>query len=405
MAPWSKSVRRRIAQRAGIPYARPFAARGPRALVIDSRVPQIGHDGGANAIHDHMRALQAVGFDVSFLALDCASRHAIALSSIGVKPLSMPASGLFGDFARIHAAQFDLVYLHRVETATRCLKLAQRYFDAQIVYSVADLHHLRVKAHSTFDPDHTAELMHQACDLAVRELTAALGADRVITHSESEAAQLEQLPTLAGKVRVIPWAVPVTPIQTPFAERSGVAFIGSFAHAPNVDAVRWLVNQIMPLVWREEPEVKCSIVGTCLSDELRSELARPGVELLGQVDRLGDVFERIRLTVAPLRFGAGLKDKVLRSMAAGLPCVGTPEAFRGMYGLPAAMEDMCCGESVTDLAAIILRMSRDEASNSTCSQFGLDYISEFYNQSRVNALIREIARPAMKRHGGRVRSS
>ena len=72
-------------------------------------------------------------------------------------------------------------------------------------------------------------------------------------------------------------------------------------------------------------------MGSDLSEELRSELARPGVDVLGRVDRLGDVFERVRLTVAPLRFGAGIKDKVLRSMAAGLPCVGTAEAFRGMH--------------------------------------------------------------------------
>ncbi len=52
---------------------------------------------------------------------------------------------------REHAGQFDLVYLHRVESAMHCLKLARRYFDAQIVYSVADLHHVRLKAQSELD--------------------------------------------------------------------------------------------------------------------------------------------------------------------------------------------------------------------------------------------------------------
>jgi glycosyltransferase involved in cell wall biosynthesis len=237
--------------------------------------------------------------------------------------MSMPSSGLFGDFARAHAGRFDLVYLHRVETATRCLKLARRYFDAQIIYSVADLHHIRLKGQSEFDPNHAPELMHQARAVALQELSAALSADWVITHSASEAEQLQQMSTIAGKVRVIPWALPPAPVKTRFADRSGVAFVSSFEHAPNVDAARWLVHEIMPLIWRKAPEIQCLIIGSGLSDDLRRDLARPGIEVPGRVGSLAAVLERIRLTVAPLRFGAGLKDKVLRSLAAGLPCIGT----------------------------------------------------------------------------------
>jgi glycosyltransferase involved in cell wall biosynthesis len=392
-----EAARRRIAQRAGIAYAPPTAARGPRALVIDSRLPQLGHDGGANAIRDHVRALQVAGFEVCFLALGSTNGNAIALSSLGITVLSMPPSGLFGDFARAHAGRFDLVYLHRVETATRCLKLARRYFDAQIVYSVADLHHLRLKGQSEFDLDHAPELMHQARDVALQELSAALSADWVITHSVSEAEQLKQMSTLAGKVRIIPWALPPAPVQTPLADRSGVAFIGSFEHAPNVDAARWLVHEIMPLVWRKAPEIQCLIIGSGLSDDLRRELTLSGVDVLGRVDDLAAVFERIRLSVAPLRFGAGLKDKVLRSLAAGLPCIGTPEALRGMEALPAALTNTCQGETASELAAAIVRLHQDESANTACAQIGLSYIGEAYNQSRIDNLMQEIARPALDR--------
>ena len=166
---------------------------------------------------------------------------------------------------------------------------------------------------------------------------------------------------------------------------------------PNVDAARWLVSEIMPLVWRKAPEIQCLIVGSDLSDELRRELARPGVDVLGRVDHLAAVFERIRLTVAPLRFGAGLKDKVLRSMAAGLPCVGTAEAFRGMHALPAAITNMCQRETASELAAAIVRMHRDENANADCAEVGLSYVGEVYNVSRIDNLMRDIARPALER--------
>jgi glycosyltransferase involved in cell wall biosynthesis len=266
---------------------------------------------------------------------------------------------------RAHAGQFDLVYLHRLESAMYCLKLARQYFDAQIVYSVADLHHIRLKAQSELDQEHASELIRQAQCVALQELAAALSSDCVITHSESEAEKLEQLPSIAvdRKVRVVPWSVPTAAVQKPFTDRSGIAFIGSFAHAPNVDAARWLVDEIMPLVWREAPDLRCLIAGSDMPGGLHQQLARPRVKVLGRVERLAEVFEQVRLTIAPLRFGAGLKDKVLRSMAAGLPCIGTPEAFDGMQELPEAISNFCRRDTASGLATAIVGMHRDEAAN------------------------------------------
>jgi glycosyltransferase involved in cell wall biosynthesis len=383
--PEVEAARRRIARRAGLFYAAPRPAELPRALVVDSRRPELGRDGGSNAILDHIRALQTAGFAVSFLALSDTS---------------------FGEFARKHADAFDLVYLHRIETATRCLKAARQYFDAQIVYSVADLHHVRLKGQSRFDQKRGSALIQEAQTVALQELAAAVTADCVITHSIAEAAQLNQLETIAraNKVRVVPWTVPITPVQTSFAHRTGVAFIGNFAHAPNRDAARWLVNEIMPLVWRNAPEVQCLIAGSDLTTDLRQQLARPRVTVLGRVQRLGEVFERCRLTVAPLRFGAGLKDKVLRSMAAGLPCVGTVEAFSGMPELPTDILDVCQGEGASDLATAIVAMHRDQEANARCADRGLRYVAEFYNQARVDALMRDLVEPALERHRARTGS-
>jgi autotransporter passenger strand-loop-strand repeat protein len=403
--PELEAARKRLAQRAGIPYVQPIAEPRPRALVVDSRVPETGHDGGANAILDHMRALQAAGFEVSFLALDAANRSddVRALHSLGVIMLLPSANGSFNGFARAHAGSFDLVYLHRVENATRCLKAARRYFDASIVYSVADLHHLRLKAQSIVEHHRASELIGEAQNIALQELGAALSADLVITYSADEAARLMELPSIAAtnKVWVVPWSVPINPVRTPFAERSGIAFVGNFAHAPNVDAARWLVDEIMPRVWQDTPEVQCFIVGRDMPEDLGRTLAGSGVQLLGPVDRLQDVFERVRLTVAPLRFGAGLKDKVLRSMAAGLPCVGTPEAFSGMRALPTPIATMCNGEHASGLAAAIVRLHRDQAAHAACADAGLDYVAQFYNRARVDAVIRDIARPALARHRSR----
>lgn len=165
------------------------------------------------------------------------------------------------------------------------------------------------------------------------------------------------------------------------------------------------MHNVMPLVWQKAPDIRCLLIGSGMSEELRRELQRPGVDVLGRVDELNDVFERIRLTVAPLRFGAGLKDKVLRSMGAGLPCIGTPEAFKGMQGLPSAITADCQWDTAADLAAAIVRMHRDEVADTRCAQAGLGYVDAMYNKSRIDRLITEMAQPAFDRFQAKRRST
>jgi glycosyltransferase involved in cell wall biosynthesis len=368
--------------------------------VIDSFVPQVGHSGGANAILDHMRALQAAGFEVSFLATQDLRGSGAALSAMGVAELQEQGATA-RSILRCHAGQFDLVYLHRVDNAARYGRLARQCFDAQIIYSVADLHHVRLQGQCKLerDPARAQELRDACAVVAMQEIAAAISADNVVTHSVAEAEQLRQISRLdePDKVHVIPWSIPVQPVRTPFAQRAGVAFIGGFRHAPNVDAAKWFVGEVLPLVRQTAPEVECLLVGSDLTDGLRRDLAGPGVTVLGQVENLGEIFERVRLTVAPLRFGAGLKDKVLRSLAAGLPCVGTTETFRGMAELPSAVTHACIADTPHELAAAIIRMHRDEAANARCAKVGLEYTRANYNSYRIDALTRRLVRAALER--------
>ena len=99
-----------------------------------------------------------------------------------------------------------------------------------------------------------------------------------------------------------------------------------------------------------------------------------------------------------MRFGAGVKDKVLRSLGAGLPCVGTALAFEGMPQLPAALAKHCMHETASGLAAAIVRMHCENATNASCADAGLNYVDVHYNKADVNALMRQVAQPALESH-------
>ncbi len=365
----------------------PDAAPARRALVIDERHPAAGRDAGSQAMLSHMRALQALGYQVSLVAADemqAAPEAAAALADTGVTCCGAPFYASVEDVLRRQAGGFDVVYLHRAGIAARYLNLARFHQpQARLLYSVADLHHVRLARQAALAGN---EALHQqALQMRRTECAAAMAADTVITHSEPEAALLRQLVPQAD-VRCIGWDVPVRRPMVAFRQRRGVAFIGAYRHAPNLDAAVWLAEAVMPLVWQADPAIPCTLVGSDMPEWLH-RLAGPGLEVAGQVAGLGPaVFDRVRLTVAPLRFGAGLKGKVLDSLAAGVPCAMTPVAAEGL-ALPPALQALV-GQDAAALAAVILRLHGSTTLNREAGRAGQDLVRQGYTAEAVTEAIR-----------------
>jgi glycosyltransferase involved in cell wall biosynthesis len=116
----------------------------------------------------------------------------------------------------------------------------------------------------------------------------------------------------------------------PFDERSGLLFIGGFEHPPNGDAVKWFVSEVFPIVRRQLPGVHFYVVGSNPTRDVTA-LAAEDITVAGWVPDLGPDLASCRVSVAPIRVGAGVKGKVNLSLAHGLPCVMTTVAAEGMH--------------------------------------------------------------------------
>ena len=357
---------------------------GRRALVIDSRLPTPGRDAGSEAVLSHMRALQALGYTVSVVAADNLASSDATLAGMGVACLGLPAYASVEDVLRRNAGCFDLVYLHRAPAASHYLQLARRHQPlARVVYSVADLHHVRMARQAAVED--RPELLAASRTMRVTECTAAWSADAVITHSAEEAALLRNA-VPGASVHVVPWAVPLSPARSGlrrprFADRAGVAFIGHGAHAPNADAASWLVAVVMPLVWQTDPTIECVLAGSALPERVQA-LAGPGVTVLGHVPDLRTVFDQVRLTVAPLRFGAGIKGKVLTSLASRTPCVMTPVAAEGL-ALPPVLRGLVA-QDAAGLASLIVRLHGDGALVRAAARAGAAFMRHSCSEAAVS---------------------
>ena len=387
--PYDQSNERLIAR------AMPRDARPKRALVIDDMVPRPNHDAGSSAILGHIAALRDLGWAVEFVAageLSGGDDAVAALEAWGVTCHRSPRISSVEEVLRRKRNMYELVYLHRLSNAEAYAPLARVWQSkAKVIYSVADLHHVRTARQAHIH--RTEELAETAVLLRARELNAMRMVDSVITHSLAEAEYLSgEAPNI--QVHVVPWALRPAERTVALGSRQGMAFIGGMRHAPNPDAVRWLADEIMPRVWKHDPELECFLVGSDWSAPVWGRLD-PRIKLLGQVDRLDEVFDKVRLTVAPLRFGAGVKGKVLESFAAGLPCVMTPIAAEGipLNGLlPSAVSD-----DPAVLAGLIHDLHHHPLLNERHAADGLSLIRAHYTEDTVRTALEAVTGPGTPR--------
>ncbi len=140
-------------------------------------------------------------------------------------------------------------------------------------------------------------------------------------------------------------------------KQHSIVFCGNMQYKPNIDAARYLVNDIMPLVWRELPDADVVLAGATPKAAVR-QLAGNRVTVTGTVDDIRDCYASAQVMVAPMRIGSGLQNKLLEAMAMRVPCVTTPLANESLGATPDV--EVCVGKNAEELAACIVRLLSNE---------------------------------------------
>jgi GT2 family glycosyltransferase/glycosyltransferase involved in cell wall biosynthesis len=361
-----------------------------RALFVDDSVPEPDKDAGSNAALQHIQSLQRLGYKVTFVPGDNMAKldpYTLELQRLGVECLYHPFYFSIEEVFRKQPIPFDLVYLHRYSNASKYAGMVRQHFPrARVLYNVADLHFLRLKRQAKIDDDDA--LRARAEVIRRLELGAMSFVDCVIVHSTVEADLLRRaIPGI--EVQMIPWTIEVRDLPSGTAPQPRIAFVGGYRHPPNVDAAKWAVQRLMPQLRASVPGIELLLVGSNMPAEV-SALAAKDVIPLGYVPSLDSVFDRIRLTVAPLRYGAGLKGKVLDSLAAGVPCVMTSVAAEGL-NLPNDLSSLVVDEP-EQFVSRIEAICRDDAEYQRLRGAGMAYIASHYSAERIDAMLRQACR-------------
>jgi glycosyltransferase involved in cell wall biosynthesis len=164
-----------------------------------------------------------------------------------------------------------------------------------------------------------------------RELGAIYRSDLTLVISRAEHALLRDLGVPDGLLHYFPLVCDMPGRTAPFAERQHFAAIGNFRHAPNADAFHWLKRELWPLIRARLPRAELHVYGAYPSKEIMAFTdAKSGFYVKGSVDDAVETLARYRVNLAPLRFGAGLKGKIVDGWCAGTPVVTTAIGAEGL---------------------------------------------------------------------------
>ncbi len=382
---WAPVLAKKFAPSAGnVPLAM-YGTATKTVLIIDSYVPLHDRDAGSNRLFKIIQMMREMGYRVLFLPGNSAEvePYSTDLARLGVETLYMREG--FLDLEALLTSvlpRVDLAWICRPEWCERFLSIVRNGTSAPIIYDTVDLHFMREKLRSKLEEDRGDELWRK---LQNSELAMARAADRVITVTDVERGQLQELGI--DNVAVIPTIHDEENHRHfSYAVRSGLVFIGGYGHSPNVDAVVWLCREIMPLVWKELPRLSVTLLGNTPPEAvtaLRSDL----VAVTGFIENVAPYFEQARIFVAPLRYGAGMKGKVGHALSYGLPIVATTLATDGFDLVNG--ENCLIADDAESFARAIITLYRDEALWDRLSENGTASLRPFGREA-VGERLREL---------------
>lgn len=171
-----------------------------------------------------------------------------------------------------------------------------------------------------------------------------------------------------------------------YQDRKDFICIGNGKHAPNVDAILWLKRDIWPLIRKRLPDADLLIYGAYLPEHIqRIDNPREGFRVMGWTENAGSVVQKARVVLAPLRFGAGIKGKLIEAMQSGTPSITTSIGAEGMHdGYPWSgfIED-----TAGKLAEAAIRLYQDSEQWIKSQENGTDIINGLYGKDDLRSTL------------------
>jgi glycosyltransferase involved in cell wall biosynthesis/GT2 family glycosyltransferase len=365
---WAAELKRKPANGDLTFLQQPRKPSAKNILVIDHHLPMPDRDSGSLRMFQILKLLHQLGHRVIFIPDNLAGMppYTGELQKRGIQVLYHPYVQKVRDYLITHGSGFDVIVLSRCQFACKHIADARLYApQSRIIFDTVDLHFLREAGEARLTGDPEVERKAEETRQQEYELIDQFDETWVVSTTEQRLLQ-EKWPEKS--IQLVSNIVDAPGSKTPFALRRDWLFIGSFQHPPNIDAVLFFLKEIYPLVSKHLHDAKFYIIGDKAPPEIVA-LATERIVVAGLQRDVRAFFESVKLSVAPLRFGAGVKGKINQSMGFGVPVIATSVAVEGTKLRD--REDILVADEPEDFAQALIELYESEELWNRLSENGI----------------------------------
>lgn len=361
----------------------------PVLLMVDHYVPQYDKDAGSRTVFQYLKMFVEKGYNVKFIG-DNFYRHepyTKTLQQMGIEVLYGPYYAQnWKEWIKENGGYIRYVFLNRPHIAVKYIDFIRENTKAKIIYYGHDLHFLREMR--KYELTHDKRALEDSNDWKGKELSLMRKADVAYYPSAIETDEIKKIDQNVKVKSIVAYIYEhVEPKEYRFDQRRDIMFIGGFTHTPNVDAVIWFGREIMPEIVEKIPDIKWYVMGSNPPQEVL-DLAGDNIIVKGFVsdEDLENYYDKCRMSVVPLRYGAGIKGKVIEAMRYGMPVVTTSVGAEGIAGA----EDILC---IADDADILAKEIIDKYNNmeylKQISAKSYEYIQNTFSQENAWSVVKD----------------
>ena len=337
--------------------ARERAQNKKTILFIDHYVPTWDKDAGSKTVYSYMMMFKKMGYSVKFLGDNFMinSPYGDILQQAGVEVIygNEVQSGLW-EYLKSNKRSFDYVFLNRPHIAIKYIDFIRQNMYAKVIYYGHDLHYMRLQRE--YDLMGDEKTLYDFKYYRSLEYSLLYKADVSYYPSYKEVEEIKKVDdTLRVKAINAYMFDEKEIIHRDFSKTKDILFVGGFSHDPNVDAIRWLHESIMPRIKARNNNINLIVVGSNPTEEVIGICNEGGYILKGFVsdEELLKLYNGTRIVIAPLRYGAGIKGKIIEAMANGAAIITTNCGAEGIVDAPYFMK---ITDDAQDFAGQVLKL-------------------------------------------------
>ena len=360
-------------------------------LVVDHYVPTYDRDAGSKTTYQYLKMFLSKGYVVKFLGDNFLHEepYSTQLQQMGIEILyGQEYQVRIWDWLKDHGNDISFAYLNRPHIATKYIDFIKENTNIKVIYYGHDLHFLREGREYALTGD--VERRQAAEYWKSIEMSLMYKADVSYYPSYIERDAIKAVDEDIPVKDIVAYVYEefLDNIQDDFAMREGLLFVGGFAHPPNADAVLWFAREIYPLI-REKLDIPFYVVGSKVTDEIKA-LEQPGngIVIKGFVseEELAELYRTSRIVVVPLRYGAGVKGKVIEALYNGAPIVTTSI---GAEGIPSAGDVMMIQDMPQSFADAVVTLYQNPDECCHMCHRTQEYIKKYYSVDAAWSVVEE----------------